>query len=124
MWCLTEDESSAWSTAIGRLAQPGGSRVQLAAKYVVTVPLSDLKWARLTWFSKFVGSTVEPFDSCLLWVTEWGVWSSSENWHLLYRLRESYAERRMLQDAPGHMFLEHEAVDLATFIGLALLFGW
>ena len=67
---------------------------------------------------------IEPFDHCLLWVTEWGVWHSSENWHLFYRVRESYAERRRLHDAPGHLFLEHEAVDLATFVGLALLSGW
>jgi hypothetical protein len=123
MWCLTERESNAWCKGVGRLTQPAGVRVQLAAKHVVTIPLSDLKWPRLTWFSKFIASTVEPFNSCLLWVTEWGVWSS-ENWHLFYRLRESYAERRLLQDAPGHLFLGHETVDLATFIGVALLFGW
>jgi len=124
MWCLTIHELSAWSSVAGRLTQTEGNRVQLSAKHIVTVGLSDLKWPGLTWFGKFVASAVEPFGNCLLWVTEFGVWPSRENWQLFYRLRESYAERRQLQDAPGHLFLEHEAVDLATFIGLALLFGW
>jgi hypothetical protein len=59
-----------------------------------------------------------------MWITQWGVWPSSENWHLFYRLRESYGERRLLHDAPGHIFLPHERSDLATFVGLGLLYGW
>jgi len=124
MWCLTEDEAIAWSRAVGLTVQATGSRIRPAAKHGVTVPLSDLKWARLAWFSTFVASTVQPFDECLLWITLSGVWSSSENWNLFYRLRESYGERRPLEQAPGHRFLAHEAVDLATFIGVALLSGW
>jgi hypothetical protein len=60
----------------------------------------------------------------MLWVTQWGVWPSSENLHLYYRLRASYGERRMLADAPGHLFSVHEKSDLATFTELATLFGW
>jgi hypothetical protein len=76
------------------------------------------------WLSGLVASKLEPFDQCLLWVTLWGVWSSSENWHLFYRLRETYGEGRPLWDAPGHLFLKHESADLATFIQLTLLSGW
>ena len=57
-------------------------------------------------------------------MTLWGVWSSSENWHLFYRLRETYGERRPLWDAQGHLFLKHENADLKTFTQLALIFGW
>lgn len=58
-----------------------------------------------------------------MWVTEPDIFWS-ENRHLLYRLRESYGERRRLQDAPGHLFLGHEGADLATMIGLGLLANW
>jgi hypothetical protein len=61
---------------------------------------------------------------CLLWIQEWGIWSSSENLHLYYRLRESYGDRRMLEMAPGHLFLEHEIEDLTTFLHISLLHGW
>jgi hypothetical protein len=60
----------------------------------------------------------------LLWVTEWGIWPSSENWHLYYKLRQSYSDQRLLHEAPGHLFLEHEAEDLASFLQLAITNGW
>ncbi len=60
----------------------------------------------------------------LLWVTEWGIWSSSENWQLYYKLRQTYGDFQLLQDAPGHLFLEYESEDLSTFLQLAMLSGW
>jgi hypothetical protein len=60
----------------------------------------------------------------LLWVTEWGIWPSSENWQLYYKLRQSYGDFQLLHDAPGHLFLEHESEDLSTFLQVAMLSGW
>jgi hypothetical protein len=93
-------------------------------RYCATEPLFDSKWPRLTWCGGLLASYIEPFDECLLWVTAWGVWESSENLHLFYRVRESYGERRLLEDAPGHLFLKHEKADLATFVQVALMSGW
>jgi hypothetical protein len=104
--------------------EPGGRPVISDGKHSVITTLAELNWTRLTWLSEYVASYLAPFDKCLLWVTLWGVWGSSENFHLFYRLRESYGEHRQLEDAPGHLFLKHESADLATFIELALIFGW
>ncbi len=60
----------------------------------------------------------------LLWITEWSIWSSSENWHLYYKLRHSYGDLRLLHEAPGHLFLAHESEDLASFLQVAMLNGW
>jgi hypothetical protein len=60
----------------------------------------------------------------LLFITEWGIWPSSENWHLYYKLRQTYADYRLLEEAPGHLFLEHESEDLASFLQLSMLNGW
>jgi hypothetical protein len=60
----------------------------------------------------------------LLSITEWGIWPSSENWHLYYKLRQTYGDNRLLHDAPGNLFLEHEAEDLASFLQLSMLNGW
>ncbi len=60
----------------------------------------------------------------LLWITEWDIWPSSENWHLYYKLRQTYGDPRLLRDAPGHLFLEHETEDLASFLQLSMLNGW
>jgi len=63
-------------------------------------------------------------DDVLLVITEWGIWSSNENLHLYYRLRQSYKDFRLLYDAPGHLFLKHEKVDMISFLQLSMLNGW
>jgi hypothetical protein len=63
-------------------------------------------------------------EPCLLWITEWRIWPSSENLHLYYRLRGSYGDQRLLEEAPGHLFLGYETSDLASFLQVAMLNGW
>jgi len=79
---------------------------------------------RIVWFSNFIERTLTPRERCMLWVTRDGVWPTSENSHLYYRVRESYGDHRLLEEAPGHLFLEHERADLATFIELGIISGW
>ncbi len=79
---------------------------------------------RLAWFSRFIESNLRPRDRCLVWVTSWGIWESSENWHLYYRLRQSYGDFRLIEEAPGHLFLEYETPDLISFLHLGLSAGW
>jgi hypothetical protein len=124
VWCLTNEESRQWCEGRGiTLAAPHMPSLD-GAKHKVVVPLNGKEWSQLTWVSAFTAESLKPFDVCLLWVTQWGVWPSSENLHLFYRLRETYGERRLLHDAPGHLFLDYEAADLTTFIELVLIFGW
>lgn len=63
-------------------------------------------------------------NPALVWITEWGIWGSSENWHLYYKLRQSYRDLRLLHEAPGHLFLGHESEDLTSFLQIAMLNGW
>lgn len=75
-------------------------------------------------FAGDVAHWLHGFDHCALLMDEFGIWPSSENLHLYYRLRNSYGDMRMLFDAPGHAFLKHETADLTTFLELAFRFGW
>lgn len=43
--------------------------------------------------------------------------------HLYYRLRQTYSDH-LLHEAPGHLFLEHETEDLASFLQVAMFNGW
>lgn len=79
---------------------------------------------QLTWFCRFVEGKMQPRKHCLLWISDWGVWESSENWHLYYRLRQSYGDYRLIEEAPGHLFLEFETNDLISFLQLGLIAGW
>jgi hypothetical protein len=47
-----------------------------------------------------------------------------ENLQLYYRLRQSYGDHQLLEDAPGHLFLDYEAADLVSFLQVAVLCGW
>ncbi len=61
---------------------------------------------------------------CLLWVVDWGVWSSHEDWPLYYLRRGERGEKRDLQTAPGHLFDSTEQSELHGFLTLVLENGW
>lgn len=79
---------------------------------------------RLYYFAYWIGAELLFREPALLWLTEWGIWGSSENWHLYYQLRQHYGDNRLLHEAPGHLFLGYEAEDLTSFLQLAMLNGW
>jgi hypothetical protein len=71
-----------------------------------------------------VVAALDHFDWCLLWVVQTQVWPSNENLHLYYRFRGSYAERSHVEDKPAILALQHEGVDLVSFVHLGMLYGW
>jgi hypothetical protein len=75
-------------------------------------------------FAHWIAHQLTYRKPTLLFITEWGIWPSSENWHLYYTLRRAYGDLRLLHEAPGHLFLEHETEDLASFLQLSMLNGW
>lgn len=79
---------------------------------------------RTLWFSRYVSELLKPRDQCILWISTWGVWPSSENWHLYYRVRESYGDRQLIEDASAHLFLPHEENELVSFLQIAVSAGW
>jgi hypothetical protein len=79
---------------------------------------------RIFGMAHWIAKSLTYRQPTLLWITEWGIWPSSENWHLYYTLRHSYGDKRLLHEAPGHLFLEHESEELASFAQVAMLNGW
>jgi hypothetical protein len=79
---------------------------------------------RINYIAFWIAASLTFRMPTLLWVTEWGIWSSCENWHLYYKLRHSYSDQRLLDEAPGHLCLGHETEDLASFLQVAMHNGW
>ena len=79
---------------------------------------------RFFFVARCIASQLTFRRPALLLITEWGIWPSSENWHLYYKLRRSYGDTGLLHESPGHLFLQHEAEDLASFLQLSMLNGW
>jgi hypothetical protein len=69
---------------------------------------------------EFVGNASEG----LLWITGWGVWSSSENMSLFDGYRKSLGEHRSLREAPFHLFTGSNSVELECLLDLTLYFFW
>ncbi|HEV7488351.1 MAG TPA: hypothetical protein VGQ65_21965 [Thermoanaerobaculia bacterium] len=64
------------------------------------------------------------WDECLLWITSWGVWPSSEDWPAYYRARGEQSERRSIDTAPGHLFTTVDRKLLLQFSELVLKNAW
>lgn len=64
------------------------------------------------------------WDECLVWITLWGVWPSSEDWPEFYAWRGSRGERRSLRKAPGHLFDRSELTALAHLVELVMKNAW
>ena len=73
-------------------------------------------------FCRQLERALQPREACLMWLTDWGIWTG--NLHLYYRLRQSYGDHRRFQDAPGHLFLDYEAADLVSYIQVGQMNGW
>jgi hypothetical protein len=65
-----------------------------------------------------------PWDEALLWVTQVGVWPSTEDWPAYYAMRGARGERRSIDVAPGHYFAAGQDVDLIDFLRVVLESGW
>jgi hypothetical protein len=112
------DECAAWSADLGR------PRPDTQAGLMSCEARCPREAHKFYGMASWMAATLGYRRAVLLWVTEWGIWPTSENWHLYYRLRQSYGDYRLLHEAPGHLCLAYEAEDLASFLQLAMINGW
>jgi hypothetical protein len=118
---LTADEAKSRCGEIVRLDQTGRPLHPSREALYARAPLPAL--TELTSFCRQMERLLQPREGCLLWITDWGIWGS-ENLHLYYRLRQSYGDQRLLDEAPAHLFLDYEAPDLVSFLEVGILCGW
>jgi hypothetical protein len=112
--CYAKEECELWLEKRHRaLPTEAGYRLEYGAEI-----------HRLAYVSTWIADHLPYKQSVLLWMTEWGVWPSSENWHLYHLLRKSHGEHRLLEEAPGHLFFGHEAADLTSMLQIAMMNGW
>jgi len=118
MRLYTPDECEKWLT----------DRQRQKPEAIPEVPTVRVDFApepyRLLFLAHWIASELTYRRPTLLWITEWGIWPSSENWHLYYRMRQTYGDSRLLHEAPGHLCLDYEVEDLASFLQMAMLNGW
>jgi hypothetical protein len=114
----TKEECEEWLRGKERLTPDTVPETQVERIAYPTEPHSVFGMAH------WIASSLTYRMPTLLWITEWSIWASSENWHLYYKLRQTYGDQRLLHEAPGHLFLDYEGEDLASFLQVAMLNGW
>jgi len=116
MRCYTKEQCEQWLESRGRKKPDEETGLAKTSE-----KLEDLRAFTL---AQWISGNLTYRSSVLLWITEWGIWPSSENWHLYYTLREINQDKRLLNEAPGHLFLPHEMEEFATVLQLSILNGW
>jgi len=122
---LEADKSAEWANSTGHFKVESGQppfaflRKEAGCRYAF--PGEN---CAPSWLMQYLAGILPSKSERLLWITQWGVWPSSENWPLYRRLRASFGDQGDLAEAPGHLFSKDEVDDLASFLQLAVLFGW
>jgi hypothetical protein len=124
---LPPHEIRAWCDAHGFALTPDDRRLPLpgAASYRFRLPYAEGQ--RSGREPKVAARCLEelgPWEECLLWVIEWGIWPSGEDWPRYYAARGAREERRSIEEAPGHRFVAGEEADLLEFLTLVLENAW
>jgi hypothetical protein len=124
MGAIADIEIEEWC---GEHAVPlgGSSRAVPAYPYTARITYSDgRKSGREAGVAQQCAQALGTWDECLLWVVEWGVWASGEDWPKFYAARGRRGARISLEAAPGHLFAADEAADLVEFMTLVMENAW
>lgn len=71
-----------------------------------------------------VAGALGTWDECLLWVTAWGIWPSSEDWPRYYAWRGRQGTRLSLEAAPGHLATSADIEEFRELVLQVLENGW
>lgn len=121
-WTL--EEAKRWVPAIDFGPQPLEHAGCVQRPFHLRAEFAGLPSTRLP---GVLTGAVEALGACEWWL----VWMDvgTEQWaggntHLYYRLRQSYQDYRLLNEAPCHFFHRHEWPDLLTFLQVGMLNLW
>jgi hypothetical protein len=88
------------------------------------------KLERLPFFARFlatVGYEPSDFGGGLLWFTDWGVWSSSEEavgYRIVEAMHRAVGQQKSFETAPGHLFRRDELPEAIGMLLQPMVFGW
>jgi hypothetical protein len=126
---LDREQTSEWRKTRALLDRPAlaGTPAEGTGCYRVHISFESSQRATIAVAHQVCDWLLEPMSSDDLLVAdvfETGIWESCENRYLYYVWRRSQNDHRLVEDAPGHVFLRHETWEFATLLQMCFLFGW
>lgn len=118
---LSRDEAREWLRKCGLGPERQSLRAALTVTFQRVVPSDCGRKAAL---SRTLGSLFAEQQEVLLFVTEYGVWQSAEDWHLFDTYRRGLGINSPIWESPGHVVFIEETDELRTLLLLALYFVW
>ncbi len=93
-------------------------------KEYVELTFDGIAYKEFAASKKIVELLNKNLDS-FLYLDEYGIWPSRDDWNLYYIFRSRHGDLRELNQAPGHYFKSFETTsNLLTMINMVLAFGW
>lgn len=77
---------------------------------------------RKTVLSRVIASMFAEDEEALLWINEFGIWPSAEDWNLFEGFRLSLGEAKAVQEKPGHLFSKSELKIVGSLVAMVLYF--
>ncbi len=114
--------------AIGWLSSKGVTRSK--GRYVIEEPMRKATYpiptdsGKKTVIARELARQLGRFDEVMLWIDEFGIWPSSENWYLFDMFRRSLGERKHLHERPGHIFTAGDFDAVFGLLSMVLYFNW
>lgn len=124
MQFISDEEAGDWCRRHAAIGEDEKPVVERNGAVSIRVEFSNRADTNYYWLARQLVAAVQPFDRCLLWISQTGLWSSRENLHLYYTLRHAHGDWRLIEEAPGHLMLAYEIPELVSFVFLGLLSGW
>jgi hypothetical protein len=119
---LNKDQTISWFSEKGLLdanGNPSFSGFSEATDFKIPVD-SGHKTA----LSRLLVSFCDSDQEAALWITEYGIWPSSEDTYLFQGFRHFLGEDRPLHEAPGHAFSKDDLHAVRSLVGMILYFVW
>ncbi len=100
-----------------------GNIIASESNLIVQCSLPD-DAGRKTALSRIIAAVFEADDEAMLWIDEFGIWPSSEDWYLFASFRKFLGEESELHEKPGHLFSLHDLKNISSIVAMVLYFSW
>ena len=121
MKIINEKQISIWLSEIGISEAQGKIVCPDFYKTQYHIPIDS---GKKTVLSKQVASLFKNDDEILLWINEFGIWPSSEDWNLFEGFRTSLGEGEPLYKKPGHILFKDDIKTFESLLALVFYFIW
>lgn len=122
MEIIDKERTANWLSIRGLLGSKG--RLSLSGlKQIGYYPI-PADSGRKTVISRTIASFFDTEDESLLWIDEFGIWKSCEDWTLFEGFRHSLGEESPLYEKPGHIFSRKDLDSVGSLLAMALYFCW